>query len=502
MVRSMKNTLAPINRVPQVVLSLIPDHCETDQELITMTHVCRGWREQFISRSSLWTFLDCTSVDQTRVYLERSKTFPLEIWLGEETRGPFLHDAFLLTVPHLGRLKSLSISGSSNNLVELTKHFLHCRAPLLEKLRIRSTSDDFLTIQGAIFDGDLLSLRELRFSGAFTDLPWRNLSNLMTFDFRQVPGDGISVARFLDFFEGAPVLRTIKLWNVLPGTSDAPRERVVSLPHLKSLDIVAWPTHSILLNRLSIPAGASLVLSFTFGNEKSPIPAYLPSSKNLGHLSRVASINLSHMVTINDPRGEPGVSLRVEGPNGGLYMYGNWDGAPPSSAVAGRQVLHILNHFDISTTRNLTITQCGTSPPPKIENSPAYKTLLRMNALRTLTLTHCLHLPFIFTLDPNRIPSKTVACPELEELVLYVKTKDRFYIKELLEMTKERASRGAGLSTITIVCPQEFVAAREVLRLRDHVSSVEYRLDHVVPKWDDIPNVGGGTGDGTDRDWY
>jgi hypothetical protein len=39
-----------------------------------------------------------------------------------------------------------------------------------------------------------------------------------------------------------------------------------------------------------------------------------------------------------------------------------------------------------------------------------------------------------------------------------------------------------------------------------HVSSVEYRLDHVVPEWDDIPNVGDGTGDGTvdgtDRDWY
>jgi hypothetical protein len=102
-----------------------------------------------------------------------------------------------------------------------------------------------------------------------------------------------------------------------------------------------------------------------------------------------------------------------------------------------------------------------------------------MNALRTLTLTDCLNLPFVFALNPNRTPSKAVVCPELEELVLYIKTRDRFCIDELLEMVKERDSRGAKLSTITIVCPQEFVPAKEVDKLRDHVSSVEYRLDDV-----------------------
>ena len=71
LVRSMKNTFAPINRVPREVFSLIPEYCKTDEALVALTHVCRGWREQFVSRSSLWTSLDCTNVEKTRVYLKR-----------------------------------------------------------------------------------------------------------------------------------------------------------------------------------------------------------------------------------------------------------------------------------------------------------------------------------------------------------------------------------------------------------------------------------------------
>ena len=45
MVRSMKNTFTPIGRVSQDILSLIADYCDMDDELVALTHVCRGWRE-------------------------------------------------------------------------------------------------------------------------------------------------------------------------------------------------------------------------------------------------------------------------------------------------------------------------------------------------------------------------------------------------------------------------------------------------------------------------
>jgi hypothetical protein len=490
MVRSIKNTFAPINRIPQEVFSLIPGYRGMGEALIALTHVCHDWREQLISHSSLWTSLDCTNVDQTRVYLERSKTSPLDISFSEEGSSTSLNDAFLLTVPHLGQLKSLSITGSSNNFIELTDHFLHCRAPLLEKLRIRFTCPHPQTIQAAIFDGDLSSLRELRLSGALTNLPWKNLSNLTTFDFRQVSSDKISVTQLLDFFEGAPILQNIKLSHAFPDTSDAPPGRIVSLLHLEVLDITAQPVHSILLDHLSIPMGASLISEFNFSDKKSPIPAYLPStSTNLRNLSLIASINL---------RCSEGTSLRLEGPNGSFYMYGHWVGAATSLPAVNTLVLHSVNHFDVSVTRRLAITQYGTSPPPEIEKSLVYRTLLLMNSLRALTLTDCLNLPFIFTLNPNQSFSKTIVCPKLEEIALYISTRDRFCIDELLEMTKERASRGAKLSTITITCPQEFSPAKEVLKLRDYVSFVEYKLDDVLPAWDHIPSDVDDTGYETD----
>ena len=76
MTRSIKNALAPINQIPSEVISLIPDYCEVEEELIALTHVCRSWRGIFISRASLWTFLDCADLDKTNAYIQRSRGSP------------------------------------------------------------------------------------------------------------------------------------------------------------------------------------------------------------------------------------------------------------------------------------------------------------------------------------------------------------------------------------------------------------------------------------------
>ena len=485
----MKNTFAPVNRIPEDVLSLIPSYCDTSEELITLTHVCRGWRERFISSSSLWTFLDCTNVEQTRVYLERSKTSPLELWLGEEEDASFLNDAFLLAVPHLNRLQSLTLSGCSDDLLQLIEHF-DSPAPLLEELNLTFTCTENPVIQGPLFDGNF-SLRELRLSGVTTNLTWGNLSKLKTFDLRRVPSNKMSVTQLLNFFERAPLLRKLRLEDAFPTSSDAPSGRVVSLPNLEFITISAQPVHTILLNHLSIPAGAGLSQDFDLSDDKSPIPIYLPKTfKNLKHLSHITSINLSF---------HSGMSLRLNGPSGTHYMSGDWTGANPSQPHLGRRVLRSLTQFQLSAVERFAIAACRTSPSMKAEKSTIYQTLLPMKNIRTLTLTHCLNLPFILALNPRQDPSRTVVCPKLEDLVLYITNGAWFCIKELLAMVKERASSGAKLSTITIIGSQEFVSAKEVLKLRDHVSQVEYRLDDVVPEWDAVPSDADDAG--CESDW-
>ena len=480
MTRSIRNNFAPINWVPPEVLSLIADDCDTHGEMIVLTHVCRSWRDIFISRTSLWTFLDCANLDRTSVYLERSKASPLKICLDEE-RAPFLNDTFSLTVPHFGRLKNLSLSGSSKRLHRLTR-YLGSPAPLLEELEIRVVGARHAAIESTIFNGNLSSLRGLRLAGVLTNLPWQDLANLTTFEFLRVPNDAVSVTQLLDFFENAPLLRDIELEGSLPHTSDAPDERVVSLLHLRSFVIHTHPAHSTFLNHLLIPTDASVGLEFTLSGEGFQILDHLPTPiDNLSNISPITSINLGF---------GSGMGIRLNGSSGGLHMFGPWfrGGLTPSTIY--QRILQSLGEFHVSTTERLTVTQYDASAHPETDESGAYQTLRPMNNLRTLTLIDCTDLPFLFALNPKHNRSNTVVCPKLEELVLYIrKQQDQRCVDGLLEMVKGRASRDARLVTVTVVCSWELAPA-EVFGLRRYVSRVEHRTDDESPRWDTVPGEG------------
>ena len=480
----MKNAFAPINRIPPEVLTLIPDYWEgySDGALIGLTHVCHGWRELFVSRPSLWTRLDCTLVKKTRAYIERSKTSPLEICLGEFNADMFITgEAVLLAAPHFGRLRTLSVLGIS--IVDLPSlvEFFSCSVPFLSRLEINFVCDEVPVLPNTLFDGDLSSLRELDLAGVVTTLPWRGLSKLTTFKLCYVPEDNILLTQLLDFFESAPHLRHIHLRDSIPTSSNAPAERVVSLPHLKDLIIIAQPAHSILLNHLSIPAGASLHLEFTYSGKESPIPSYLPNPPDRLH-------NISHITAVNLRLASGQRSVRLSGPSGELYMVGRWMCGSDKPYDGIGTFLRSLSRFDISRTQWLTVTLYLFQPSSLPTTGwTIYQTFRSMKDLRTLTLSRCNNLAFILALDPSKNPSKTMLCPKLEEIILYIERPDQFHVDELLSMAKERASGGVKLSTITIVSTEALAPTKEVFQLRKYVSRVEYKFDDVPPEWDTLP---------------
>ena len=486
MTRSVKNTFAPISRVPLEVLSLIPDYCK-GEELIALTHVCRSWREIFISRASLWTFLNCTSFDKTNTYIQRSKGSPLEISLVAPQYAHHLK-ARNLILPLTHRFKTLKFSGSSRHFLELTQHFCS-PAPLLEKLDIQLYDETHAAIENTIFGGNLSSLRELRLCGILIDLPWENMTNLTTFDFRRVPGGKISATQLLDFLEHSPLLREIKLMNSLPYSSNVPAKRMVSLYHLRLLRICAAPAHSILLNHLHIPIGTSITQEFNYDCETSPVPGYFP--KSLDHLD-----NISHITSIN-LRFDLEMAIRLNGPSGSLYALGVTDDAGFTPSVSERLILESLNKFSVSTTERLAITDYTASA----DRFGAYEILILMDNLRTLTLIDCDNTSFILALNPDRNASKTMLCPGLEELVLSFEDFENFEetcVDELLEMAKARASRGTKLSTL-VIASSWITTPEDVPDLEGCVSRVEYRLEDISPRWDILP--GEDDDDGYDCDW-
>ena len=469
MLRLVVNSFAPINRIPPEVLSLIPDYWHedpTDKDLITLTHVCRSWRTIFTSRPSLWDYFDCGNVDKTRAYVGRSKAAPLEVWLEDTYDSFYSKEAFLLVTPHINRLQYLTIitDGPQEDLIS------HCfrHAPLLKALHI-STTFATSVLSGAFLEGDLPSLHSLRLDGVITQLHWRNVSNLVKFELGRVPVDRIFMTQFLDFFEKAPLLHTILLEDSIPSSSDAPPERIASLPHLKTLRIDAQQAHTILLNHLSIPHATSVVVEFDFGGGTFPISRYLPQpSEKIGTLSCVTSINL--VVDAVDK------SLRLDGPGGRTSVYAHWvsPGSTPSY-VMNPKILQSLDQSILSTTERLSICK-GTLLICHVNNSQEFQTLSSMNNLRSLTLTECYNLPFILALNPRKTPSNIVLCPKLEELMLSIEELYSIYITDMLDMAEGRALRGARLSSITIVGPGGVTPGKDVFKLRDYVTRVDYRV--------------------------
>jgi len=315
----MKNDFAAINRLPSDVFSLIPEYLEQndmDKGLIAMSHVCHSWRELFVARPSLWVRLDCASSVKTRVYIERSKSSPLELSLYKHGDTAYVEDAVLLAVPHISRLKSLSIDGRPG-LLQILTPYLSCSIALLRELTIAFNSNPTPVLDTALFNGDLSSLRSLSLAGVITHLPWKNLSKLTTFELSRVPEDKISITQLLDFFEDAHHLKDITLRHSIPTSSNAPPGRVVSLPHLKKLTICADPVHFVLLNHLSIPTGVSLTTEFMFTGVNLPLPELLPETlENLKNILPISSVNLL--------LGDFDKCVRFDGPNGGLYMLGQW----------------------------------------------------------------------------------------------------------------------------------------------------------------------------------
>jgi len=486
----MKNNFAPVGRIPGAVLSLIPSYlgrqdADTDETLITLTHVCRGWRELFISQPSLWTRLDFTNVSKTNAYVKRSRSLPLEAIIKKTEDKSSLKDAFLPVAPHIARFKSLTICGTSDLLQSFTEH-LTLAAPLLKELVIDFTCNPAPILNDVLFNKDLSSLRVLSLGGVITRLPWKNLWNLTTFKLRCMPGNEITVTQLLNFLESASHLKDITLHDSIPTSSNASSTRVVPLPHLQNLTIQADRAHSILLNHLCIPARASLVLDFRFGGDKSPLPDHLPKTvKNLENIFRVTTVNLCF-----DAREK---LVQLIGPSGRLYMHGHWEDdvkiAPPLSL--DRRILQSLDYFPLHITQRLAITgyaKYESLGPIGIKRSTPYQILLRMADLHTLTLTRCNNLPFIIALNPAHTSPKVVPCPNLEELILYVETQNAFNMPELMSMAKERESEGVGLRSITIVGLGELIPGKEVFKLREHVAHVEYRFEERPPIWDETAN--------------
>ena len=446
----MKNRVAPINKIPSEILTLVPDFLHSEDGIVTLTHVCQAWREAFISRSSLWTRFNCEDSEKTRIYLERSKSSPIHLSC-DKYKAISPHDPFFQIIPHAtGRLKSLFIKGTTENVQVITSHLSH-PAPLLEFLSIANYGANRpVVITSAHFGGDLSSLRTLHLDFVRTELPWRNMANLTSFKLSRTPPGAVSVEGLLDFFESAPCLHEVELCDVTP-TTGVQQGRLVSLACLKGMSIDDCGLPSALLEHLLIPVGVELETMGDLVN--SLVGEALPRSlDNLKNLSNFTTVKLYLRRSL---------SMEFSGPNGRVSTTLGTSQPDPTDAFEA------LAQLDTSKTEWLEI-HYGCPPSWDLLN----QTLLSMVELRTLQLGGCGDL-YIFTdaSQPGASSSEVVSCPNLEKLILYLRSDEEFDIVGLVEMAAARASRGKKLRTIKII--DNWGADYDVSELKKYVWKVE-----------------------------
>ena len=425
-----------------------------DDDLVALTHVCRVWREVFVSHSSLWTNFDCTNADKTRAYFERSKSSPLTLRVCRDGVLP-PEDPFLQITPHsVSRLKSLSVVGVPENLQDITA-CLTCHAPLLETLDIDGGSpsepqhNPMLTT--SLFNGDLSSLRDFRLWYVRTGLPWRNMANLTSFTLGNVSSSDLSITQLLDFFEGAPRLRNVKLDSATP-VSGGQDGRLVSLGCLRRMDILRSEPSSLLLDHLLIPAGVKLtewVPSFGPALEDY-LPRSLDNLRNVHNFTKVRLVIDDHHKRI-----------QFDGPSGRLRI---------ASDPYGHLALGCVVRFNTSKVDRLEVVS------NHMFTTLSDQGLLHLQNLRTLTFFRCIDPYYLMAnLHPDSGPWGVVACPKLEELIFVPRTDtEEFNIKRVVDIVEARASRGAKLRAVRVVGGQNRLSPEDVLELRKHVSQVEY----------------------------
>ena len=71
-------------------------------------------------------------------------------------------------------------------------------------------------------------------------------------------------------------------------------------------------------------------------------------------------------------------------------------------------------------------------------------------------------------------------CHSLEGLVIHIRPWSRIHVEHPVATVESRASRGVGLSSITITGQGDLVAEKDVFKLREHVTRVEHLLPGLV----------------------
>ncbi|KAF9793160.1 hypothetical protein BJ322DRAFT_105104 [Thelephora terrestris] len=332
----LKNSFAPVNRLPPEVLGLIPSSFHSKRDLINATAVCRHWRNALLSTPDLWCAVDCSGAytplreHMFRECLERSRSVPLNVRLTSVRHLPNI-------APHLPRFASLEIQlAVREQLEKIAAHFSQ-PAPLLQHLTISAAAtmaQGTLSLSPALFGGELVALRTLRLAGFSALKTHPHFPRLTRFDLEARSVTRFKIDGLLDVLANMPLLEALCIrfptFSRL-STPVAPSPRLVTLPKLKEVEI-------------SVLNGV---------RDSSPVTPYIPPLLSALILPSVERVTIGLL----PPRGSAALPSSFE------QQLPSFAETATVDVYAGPGVLDMLFHGRRGSKLLLSGTYCGTFEP-------------------------------------------------------------------------------------------------------------------------------------------
>jgi hypothetical protein len=457
-IRFALNGFSPINRcLPLEVLGVIPSFLVRDRDRIIATHICRHWRNAFLSTPSLWSNISTFEhPEKTKAYLERSGDTSLDISVAAhklQTRDAIA--SFRILCPPSNRWRTATFLKGHPGEDIFT--IINNPCPRLTELYLeipRGTTSHgiedlsgFPLLKSLTLIGDM---RHLRFSQPF------NLRKLgVSRDVREFP-----LPFLLELLAKIPLLEELEVITTGAAHTIVEADAItpVVLKHLQHIvfrgarsefprtltALITYPNHTKITLTHRLPYAAPNSPQLNTHRHMFPLGMQLPTTSP------------PKFIRYRDVHDEDASETRcyidlisVDDQHTSIENRYGWpDKYTPEAAerfaieMSHVQCLGFLRTFDLSFVERFCVEQC--SPDPGLIE----KVMGDMTNLGTLVVVDGYPCGVFTGLEVNEPPA--ITCPLLRRLVVRQDLGIYMHWHMLLPIVEGRAARGSPLERVTL----------------------------------------------------
>ena len=238
--KNIRNSFAPINKLPPEILALVVRFLKPGLQLIQATTVCQHWRTVLLSFPHLWSRVRSSHPTLFEIYLERSKSAPLQVQLHDLRNHDHLFNSL---VPHTPRLASLAVRMRDSPDFHLIARYLPAPIPTLREFSITvGFREGALEVPSGIRSDYFSHVKKLHLNEIQSFRAPHAFPNVTELVWTVGSSGGIPIAGLLDTIEQLPELELVEITFTAPlyHYKTEPPPHVVTLPHLQRMTLRRW----------------------------------------------------------------------------------------------------------------------------------------------------------------------------------------------------------------------------------------------------------------------